>query len=79
MVLLAITLKLIMDLQNISRRIVGNFLIDITPTNIFLTLLLLAKYHLNCEVALGDCVFVGQPSNDHSSQKQPDILVKSFT
>ena len=43
MILLTITLKLRMVLQNIGRSVVGNVLINISPSNIFLTLLFPAK------------------------------------
>ena len=52
MILLTITLKLRMILQNISRGVVGNVLINVSPSNIFLTLLLPAIFHQNCKAAV---------------------------
>ena len=42
-------------LQTIGRRVVGYALIDIPPSNIFLTMLLSARFHQNCQAAFGHC------------------------
>ena len=47
-ILLTITSKLRMILQNIWRRVVGNFLNNISPSSIFLTMLLPAAFHHLC-------------------------------
>ena len=52
MILKAITLKLRIILQNIWRRVVGNVLMNISPSNTFLTLLLPAIFHQNCQAVL---------------------------
>ena len=49
--LLMITLELWMILQNIWMRVVGNVRNNISPLNIFPTLLLLARFHQNCQGA----------------------------
>ena len=49
-ILLTVTLKVRMILQNIWRRVVGYVLIAISLTNIFLTLLLPAIFHQNCKL-----------------------------
>ena len=41
-----------MILQNIRRGVVGNVLINISPSNIFLTLPLSARYHQNWQAVL---------------------------
>ena len=41
-----------MYLKNIWRRIVGNVLINISPSIIFPTVLSLARLHQNCQAAL---------------------------
>ena len=52
MILLKITLELTMILQNISRRVVGNVLISISPSNSFLNMLSLKRFHQNCQADL---------------------------
>ena len=52
MILLAITLKLGMILQNISRRVVDNVLNAISPPTIFPNILLPARFHRNCQAVL---------------------------
>ena len=42
-------------LQNTWRRIVCYVLNNISPSNIYLTLLLLARFHQNCQAAFGCC------------------------
>ena len=54
-ILLTITFKMRMILQTIWRRVVGNVLIDFSPSIILLTLLLPAKYHQTCAAAFGRC------------------------
>ena len=49
MILLTITFKLMMISQNISRRVVGNVLVNISPSNISLTMLSPARFHQNCQ------------------------------
>ena len=44
-----------MILQNISRRIVGNDPVNISPSNIFFTMLLPARMNKNCQAAFGCC------------------------
>ena len=41
-----------MILQNIWREVVGNVPIDISPSNIFLTVLLAASFHQKCPAVL---------------------------
>ena len=55
--LLTITLRLRMVLQDIWRKVVGNILINSSPSNIFQTLLLPSKYHWNREAAFGRCEY----------------------
>ena len=55
MIHLKITLELTLILLNISRRVVGNILINISPSNIFSTMFLLARLHQKCQAALGRC------------------------
>ena len=45
--------ELRMILQYIGRRVVGNVLITISQSNIFLTMHLLAVFHQNCQAAFG--------------------------
>ena len=53
MILLAITLRLIMVLQDIWRRVVGNVLSDNSPSNMLMALLLAAKYYCDyCDLRL---------------------------
>ena len=33
----------------------GNVMINISPSNIFQTMLLLARFHQNCQAAFGRC------------------------
>ena len=47
----------------------GNVLDDISLSNIFLTLLLLVKYHQNCED-----IFGGVSINEPKSSKNPRLL-----
>ena len=54
-IILTITLELRMFLQNISRRVAGNVLINIPPSNIFLIILLPARFHQNCLTVFGRC------------------------
>ena len=53
MILLAIPLILRIILQNIWRRVVDDVLINISPSNIFLTFLLPASFHQKCKADLG--------------------------
>ena len=55
MILLTITFELRMISQNIWRRVVGNVLINISPSNIFLTLLLPVWFYQICQSAFGRC------------------------
>ena len=55
MILLTITLKQRMILQNIGRRVEGNVQVDISSSNSFLILLLPAKYHQKCQATFGCC------------------------
>ena len=48
-----ITLELGMHLQNIWWRVVGNVMINISLSNIFLNMLLTAKFHQNYQAVLG--------------------------
>ena len=41
-----------MILQNISRRVVDNVLINISPSTIFLNMLSLKRFHQNCQADL---------------------------
>ena len=54
-ILLRITLDVIMILQNISGRVVGYVLVHISPSNIFVTMLLPARFHQKCQAAFGRC------------------------
>ena len=49
---MTVTLELTIILQNISRRVVGNVLINIPPSNMFLILHLPAIFHQNCQAVL---------------------------
>ena len=51
-ILLTITLKLRKVLQNIWRRVVGDVLPDISPSNIFLTMPFPARFYQNDQAAL---------------------------
>ena len=42
-----------MHLRNIRRKLVGNILVNISPSNIFFTILLPARFHQNCEASFG--------------------------
>ena len=55
MLLLMINFDLRMILQNLWRRVVGNVLMNISPSNILLTMLLPTKYHQSCSAAFGRC------------------------
>ena len=48
-----ITLELKIILQNISRRVLGSVLNNISPSNIFSTMLLLERFHQNCLAVFG--------------------------
>ena len=48
-------LELKMISQNISRRVVGSVLINISPSNIFPTMLLLERFHQACQAVFGHC------------------------
>ena len=48
-----ITSKLRVILENISRRVVVSVLMDISPSNIFLIMLLLERYQQNSQAVLG--------------------------
>ena len=54
--LLTITLKLIMILLNMGRKVFGYILINISPSNIFLTMLLSARFCQNCLAAFSRCM-----------------------
>ena len=54
-ILLAITLESKMIVKNIWRRVVGNVLMNISPSTFFLTVLQPARFHQNCQAALGSC------------------------
>ena len=49
-----------MILQNIWRRVVGNVVINISPSNIFQKMLLVEKYIQNCQACFGlfECEWV---------------------
>ena len=51
-ILLKIILELSINMLNISRRVVDSVLIDVFPSNIFQILLLLERYHQNCQAVL---------------------------
>ena len=55
MILLAITIELRMILQGIQRRVVGNVLIDISPSNTFLIMHLPERFHQSCQAAYFSC------------------------
>ena len=55
--LLTITKKLRMILQNILRRVVDNVPTNIAPSNNFLIMLLHAKFHHKFQAAFGHCEF----------------------
>ena len=59
-ILLMITMELRMNFQNIWRRVVGNVLNNMCPSNIFPTLLLPSRFHQNLPAAFdrGDCYWV---------------------
>ena len=44
-----------MILEIIRRRVVGNVLIDISPSNIFQNILLLRRFPQNCQIVYGRC------------------------
>ena len=52
MILLEITLELTMIFKNISRRVVGNVLINISPSKVFLNMRSLQRFHQNCQADL---------------------------
>ena len=52
MILLKISLDLIRILQNISRRVVDNVLINITPSKFFLDMISLQRFNENCQADL---------------------------
>ena len=54
LILLAIILELKIILQNIWRRVVGKVLINISPSNILLIMLLLARFRQHCLAVLTD-------------------------
>ena len=60
MILLKITLELTMILQNIWGGVVGNVVINITPSNIFPKMRLIEKYIRNCQACFGlfECEWV---------------------
>ena len=51
-ILLTITFELHEILQNISRKVVGNVLINISPSNIFSNMLSFERFHQNCQAVL---------------------------
>ena len=53
-----------MILQTIWRRVVGNVFINISASNIYLTMIFYARFHKNCSTAFGllDCDFIHTPS-----------------
>ena len=53
LILMTIISKLRIVLQNISKRVISNVLINISPSNIFLNMLLPALCHQNCQAAFG--------------------------
>ena len=54
---MTITLKVRIILENIWRRVVGNVQINISPLNIFLNLLLPARFHQNDQAVFGHCEY----------------------
>ena len=52
-ILLTTTKELGMILRNISRRVVGNVVIHISPSNIFPTLHLTGRFNQNFQAAFG--------------------------
>ena len=65
MALLTISFKLRMVLQNIWRRGVAYILIDTSPLNIFLIVLLPARFHLNCLAVFGRLWALKCQTNEH--------------
>ena len=55
MILWTITFELRMILQNICRRVVGNVLINISPSNILPIMLKPVNFHHNCQAGFGRC------------------------
>ena len=57
--ILKITLKFGINLQNISRGVVYKVLKSMSPSNIFLKLQLLERYHQNCQAVLAATGLIG--------------------
>ena len=55
LILLAIFLEIKIILQNILRRVVVNSQINISPSNVFLIMLLPARFHQSCQEVFGRC------------------------
>ena len=58
MILWTITFELRMILQNISRRVVGNVLINISPSNILPIMLKPVNFHQHCQAGFGRCEYL---------------------
>ena len=71
-----ITLELIRILQNISRRVVGNVLINISPSKLFLDVISLQRFYQNCQADLAAVSINGlnqYPAN-HISENAIKVL-----
>ena len=78
MIILKITLELIRILQNISRRVVGNVLINISPSTIFLDMISLQRFYQHCQADLAAVTYNGLKTGGGGSQTPVSITSSSL-